>query len=469
VYIDARTESDLEKYRGKLAGTVVLFSPPRDLDARWEPLATRMDDSDLLRLANSDVGRPQVMSLARSMTPAERREMLAGPIGRSATRPSTQPSSTRPAAAASVRSPAMNRAVWKLVMKERPALLVTPSPQFDGGTLLVGAAITPQSQLDVSATRPQVSRAANAHSAWAKDAEDVPPQIVLATEQYNRLVRMIALGENPKMEVDLQVRFHDEPEVVTPCNTVAQIEGTDLKDQLVMLGAHLDSWHSGTGATDNGAGVSAAIEAVRIIQACGLKPRRTIRIALWTGEEQGLLGSKAYVGKHFAKFEPAEGAGATQPATTRAATTTTRVASSRPAASQPARRLVKLEEYEKLSAYFNLDVGTGKIRGIHMMGNEPVRPTFRRWLAPFADLGAETLSLASFGGTDHLSFDDVGLCGFSFIQDPVEYWTRTHHSNFDVYDRAQADDLKQAAVIFAAFVYDAAMADEKLPRKPTPK
>lgn len=457
VYIDARAESDLEKYRGKLLGAIVLFSPPRDVDARWDPLASRMSDSDLLRLANAEAGSPQVTGLARALTPAERREMLAGPIGRAATRPSTQPSSTRPSAAGSVRSPALNRALWKLVMKEGPALLVTPSPQFDGGTLLVGAAITPQSQMSESATRPQASRPAGNHPAWAKDAQDVPPQIVLATEQYNRLVRMIALGEKPRMEVDLRVRFHDEPEVATPCNTLAEIAGTDLKDELVMLGAHLDSWHSATGATDNGCGVAAAMEAVRIIRACGLKPRRTIRIALWTGEEQGLLGSKAYVAKHFGKFEVEKAA--TQPAT---------VAASGPA-SRPARRLVRMEEYEKLSAYFNLDVGTGKVRGIYMQSNEAVRPIFRRWLAPLADLGAETLSLASFGGTDHLSFDEIGLPAFQFIQDPIEYWTRTHHSNFDVYDRVQAEDLKQAAVILAAFVYDAAMAEERLPRKATPK
>jgi len=223
-----------------------------------------------------------------------------------------------------------------------------------------------------------------------------------------------------------------------------------------MLGGHMDSWHSGTGATDNGAGVAVAMEVVRIIQALGLKPRRTIRIALWTGEEEGLLGSRAYVAEHFGKLE-------TQSATAVATTTGNGHNSAQPA---PARRLVAKPEYEKLDAYFNLDNGTGKIRGIYLQGNEAVRPIFRQWLVPFRDLGAETLSISNTGGTDHLSFDVIGLPGFQFIQDEIEYDSRTHHSNMDVFDRIQADDLKQAATIMAAFVYNTAMRDEKLPRKP---
>ena len=216
-----------------------------------------------------------------------------------------------------------------------------------------------------------------------------------------------------------------------------------------MLGGHMDSWHAGTGATDNGAGVSVAMEAVRIIQALGLKPRRTIRIALWTGEEQGLLGSRAYVAQHFGKLEPPPGV--------------TAPAFGPPA---PGSKLVATPEYEKFDTYFNLDNGTGKVRGVYLQGNESVRAVFRQWLMPFRDMGATTLSIANTGGTDHLSFDGIGLPGFQFIQDEIEYDTRTHHSNQDVFDRIQADDMKQAATIMAAFVYNAAMNDEKLQRKP---
>ncbi|MEO6051197.1 MAG: M20/M25/M40 family metallo-hydrolase, partial [Pyrinomonadaceae bacterium] len=223
----------------------------------------------------------------------------------------------------------------------------------------------------------------------------------------------------------------------------------DKGDEIVMLGGHLDSWQSGTGATDNGAGCAVMMEAMRIIQTLGLKPRRTIRIALWTGEEQGLLGSRSYVKQHFGYHgdgtTPAFGGGGGQNATPLP--------------------LTKLPEYDKLSAYFNIDNGTGKIRGVHMQGNENVRSIFRSWLMPFKDVGANTLTLANTGGTDHLSFDAIGLPGFQFIQDEIEYNSRTHHSNMDVFDRIQPDDMKQMSVILAAFVYQAAMMDEKMPRK----
>ena len=217
-----------------------------------------------------------------------------------------------------------------------------------------------------------------------------------------------------------------------------------------MIGGHMDSWHSGTGATDNGAGVAAAMEAVRIIQALGLKPRRTIRVALWSGEEQGLFGSKAYVEQHFGK-----------PADDSKDASFMRLLQGGMAA-----KITRGPEYDKLSAYYNLDNGTGKIRGIYLQGNEALRPIFRQWLQPFRDLGAETITASNTGGTDHLSFDAIGLPGFQFIQDEIEYDTRTHHTNQDVFDRIQADDLKQAATIMAAFVYNTAMRDEKLPRKP---
>jgi Zn-dependent M28 family amino/carboxypeptidase len=218
---------------------------------------------------------------------------------------------------------------------------------------------------------------------------------------------------------------------------IAEIPGTDpkLKDEIVMLGGHLDSWHTGTGATDNAAGCSVMMEAIRILKTLGVQPRRTIRIGLWSGEEEGLLGSRGYVKKTFA--DPAD--------------------------------MKLLPEHEKFSSYFNIDNGTGKIRGIYLQGNAACRDIFQQWLEPFNDLGAKTVTISNTGGTDHQSFDAVGLPGFQFIQDEIEYNNRTHHSNMDVYDHLVPDDLKQIATIVAAFVYDAAQRDEKLPRKPLPQ
>jgi carboxypeptidase Q len=264
------------------------------------------------------------------------------------------------------------------------------------------------------------------------------PQMTMASEDYNRIVRMIENGAKPKMTVDIQAQYHDED--LMGYNTVAEIPGTDpvLKDEIVMLGGHLDSWHAGTGATDNAAGCAVAMEAARILIASGLKPRRTIRVALWSGEEQGLNGSREYVKQQFGDRPRGENGIPGQ--------------------------LVKTANYDKLSAYYNLDNGTGKIRGVYMQGNAAVRPYFETWLAPFTDLGAKTLTMANTGGTDHLSFDRIGLPGFQFIQDEIEYDTRTHHSNQDNYDRIQAEDMKQAATVMAAFVYQTAMMDEKMPR-----
>ncbi|HEX6718331.1 MAG TPA: M20/M25/M40 family metallo-hydrolase [Pyrinomonadaceae bacterium] len=277
--------------------------------------------------------------------------------------------------------------------------------------------------------------------------KSVLPQIVVSSEQYNRLVRIIQAGDKVRMKVSLVTQFSKDE--VMGYNTIAEITGSDKADEIVMVGGHMDSWHSGTGATDNGAGVAAAMEAVRIIQALGLKPRRTIRIGLWSGEEQGLLGSEAYVAQHFGK--PVDESKDTH--------------FMRLIRMLMATKIAPGPEYDKLSAYYNLDNGTGKIRGVYLQGNEAVRPIFRQWLQPFRDLGASTLTASNTDGTDHLSFDVIGLPGFQFIQDEIDYETRTHHSNQDVFDRIQADDLKQAATIMAAFIYNTAMRDEKLPRK----
>jgi Zn-dependent M28 family amino/carboxypeptidase len=281
------------------------------------------------------------------------------------------------------------------------------------------------------------------------------PQMVMSIEHYNRLVRMLDAGEKVKMAVNIGVEWHDKD--LMAYNTIAEIPGTDLKDEIVMLGGHMDSWHAGTGATDNGAGVAVGMEAVRIIQALGLKPRRTIRIALWSGEEQGLLGSRAYVAEHLGKMETPTTASAMGPAAGNG--------NARPDP-PPLPVLVKKPDYEKFSSYFNLDNGTGRIRGVYLQGNESVRALFRQWLTPFRDMGAATLSISNTSGTDHLSFDAIGLPGFQFIQDEIEYDTRTHHSNQDVFDRIQGDDMKQAATIMAAFIYNAATMDAKVPRKP---
>lgn len=268
----------------------------------------------------------------------------------------------------------------------------------------------------------------------ASDPENFP-DIVLGMEDYNTILRLAKSGETVKMDVDVKTKFQTKD--LNGYNVIAEIPGTDpaLKDEVVMIGAHLDSWQTGTGATDNASGSSVMMEAIRILKSLGFNNRRTIRIGLWSGEEQGLLGSRGYVKNTFA-----------DPATMQ---------------TTPA--------HEKFSSYFNIDNGTGKIRGIYLQGNEACRDIFAQWLAPFKDLGATTVTISNTGGTDHQAFDGVGLPGFQFIQDPIEYDTRTHHSNMDVYDHLIEDDLKQIATIVAAFVYNASQRDAKLPRKEMPK
>lgn len=428
VYFDARTEADFEKFKGKLNGKIVLTAPTREVAARFEPLGSRLNEKELLTLADAPEPRP------------------AGNRGNFGNNPQFR-------AAAELAA-----AKLRFFQSEGASMLIDPS-RGDGGTIFVQSASVPSPPRDPNATGP----AARGTPPYDKSAPKVTPQLVLAVEHYNRIVRMLQAGEPVKMNVDLAVAWQDTD--LMGYNTIAEIPGTDLKDEIVMLGGHMDSWHSGTGATDNAAGCAVAMEAVRIIQALGLKPRRTIRIALWSGEEQGLLGSRAYVAKHFGTLQ--------NPATSAAPATGGGNAGNgngngNGGTAPAGPTLVRKAEYEKLSAYFNLDNGTGKIRGVYMQGNEAVRPLFRQWLAPFRDLGATTLTIANTGGTDHVAFDAIGLPGFQFIQDEIEYDTRTHHSNQDVFDRIQGDDMKQAATIMAAFVYQTAMRDEKLPRKQAP-
>jgi carboxypeptidase Q len=272
-----------------------------------------------------------------------------------------------------------------------------------------------------------------AAGAYKPNGQLSPPTFVVTAEHYNRLARLLEKKAPVRVQVDLQVKMPDAP--VDAHNIVAEIPGTTKKDEVVMLGAHFDSWHTGTGATDNGAGSAVMIEVVRILKALNLKMDRTVRIALWSGEEQGILGSEAYVREHFA-----------DPAT-----------------------MHTTAAWDNFAGYFNLDNGSGKIRGVYLQGNDAMRPIFEQWLHPFHDLGVGTISIRNTGGTDHLSFDAVGLPGFQFIQDPLDYGTVTHHSNMDVYDHAVAADLMQASAVIATCVYEAATRPDKLPRKTTPK
>ena len=426
IHLDAKTEADLEKYKGRLKGAIVLSSPMREVKAHFEPQGTRLTEKELLDLANAP-------------DPASRQG---------------QPRQRFQATPEFVAARLLDLKKANFIINEGAALIVDPG-RGDGGTLFVGGASVPQPIPEgVDPNNMQSLMAlftGRGTPVYDKSAPKTLPQIVVASEHYNRLVRMIQAGEKVRMSVNLDVQFHDQD--LMGYNTVAEIPGSDpvLKDEVVMLGGHMDSWHGSTGATDNGAGVAVAMEAVRILQTLNLKPRRTIRVALWSGEEQGLLGSRAYVREHFGEI-----AGPGAPAAAFGV------------AGGGAVSLKTKPEYEKLSGYFNLDNGTGKIRGVYLQGNWGVAPIFRQWLAPFKELGASTLTLANTGGTDHLAFDAVGLPGFQFIQDEVEYESRTHHSNQDSFDRIQAEDMKQAATIMAAFVYQTAMRDEKLPRKPAP-
>lgn len=489
VYVDATKEEELEQYKGKLKGAIVLVSKPREISARFEPLATRLSDDDLKKLADAKIGASALLGQPSTQNPAERRAALAENFPNlfrrgGTTQPATQPT-TRPGRG---RFDPFASRVLQFADREGALLVVTQSTRGDGGTFFVQGASVPGEDIPQrnrrrgttdradSTTQPAdaapASRPTTRPRVWAKDAPKIPAQMMLAAEDYNRLVRMIKLGKKDmKALVDLRVKFYDDAKAY---NTIAEIPGTDLKDEIVMVGGHLDSWHGATGATDNAAGAAAAMEAVRIIKASGLKPRRTIRVALWTGEEQGLYGSAAYVKKHLGSDPEAESrrnadrermrrnAEAEQSQTPDAARR------EEPATTEPAvKKLVKGPEYDKFSVYFNLDNGTGKIRGIYAQNNLTAAAIFKPWITPFADVGAKTVTLSNTGSTDHVSFDAIGLPGFQFIQDQIEYSSRTHHSSQDVYDRLQIDDLKQAATIMATFVYRASMIDERMPRKDT--
>jgi hypothetical protein len=387
VLVNIRAEADMEKYKGKLKGKLVLDMPVKDLSMSTTPLARRYTDVDLNDTSLVDPLTNQFgFRMANSGGPAGDNPMSSFMAMR-----------------------ALRQKVNKFFAEEGVVAVMNYAPKGDGGTVF-------------------------ATSGGSRNPKDPvpPPMFTVTPEHYNRAARLVQKGEKVVVEVDIDAKFLDESDSF---NVIAEIPGTDLKEEVVMLGAHLDSWHGATGATDNAAGCAVMMETVRILLSQGLKPRRTIRLALWGGEEQGLLGSRAYVKEHFGD-----------------------------------RATMKLTaEHSKVAGYFNLDNGTGKIRGIYTQKNDMVRPVFEAWLKPLGELGATTIANKNTGGTDHQSFDGVGIPGFQFIQDPIEYSTRTHHSNMDVYDHVQKGDLMQASAVIAAFVYQTAVRDEKLPRKPLPK
>ncbi|NNF00154.1 MAG: M20/M25/M40 family metallo-hydrolase [Pyrinomonadaceae bacterium] len=407
VHVDIKTEADFSKYRGKLKGAIVFVSNARRLKADFDGKAKRFTDEQLLLMANASKpraargGASRLERIRARMTPARLKSFLE--------------------------ARALTANAYKFMIAEGAAVIVDNSRKGEGGTVFVSGARVAN---DPPKSLEDIFDRGRSLTARDKAAESkMIPQMTMASEDYNRIMRMVKLGEKVKMFVNIKAQYHDED--LMGYNTIAEIPGTDpkLKDEVVMLGGHLDSWHASGGATDNAAGCAVAMEAARIIVKLGLKPRRTIRVALWSGEEQGLNGSRAYVKQHFGETN----------------------------AKKPA--------YEKFSAYYNMDNGTGKFRGVYLQGNSGVAPIFRVWLAPFAKMGASTLTLRNTGGTDHLAFDAIGLPGFQFIQDPIEYSPVTHHSNQDNYDRIQPGDLKHNATIMAAFVYQTAMMDQKIPRK----
>lgn len=399
VRVDIQDDADFERYRGRLAGKIVLTQPGRAVPMLEGTIVHRMGEQDLEEAATTPIpaardgggragrgGRDSGAALARRIQQFYRTEQVVAQFNRG--------SDNVTAAIGSGLS----------ARQQRP----------DGGTIFPSGG----------------------GGSRSTDPASLTPSVTLAVEHYNRMLRILAKGIAVKVELNIQTQFHEE---TTPngFNVIAEIPGTDpvLKDEVVILGAHLDSVAASTGATDNATGSAAVMEAMRILRAIGVQPRRTIRIALWGGEEQGLLGSRAYVREHYADVPT----------------------------------MTLKPDHAKVAAYFNSDNGTGKVRGIWLQSNLAVRPVFERWIEPLRDLGVEALAPRSVGSTDHASFDAAGLPGFQFMVDRLEYNSRTHHSNMDFYDRVQREDMIQQATVIAVFAYNAAMRDEKLPRKALPR
>jgi carboxypeptidase Q len=388
VKVKLETKEDLDANKGKLAGAIVMIAEPKEMKPQDVAALDRYDEKQLEELYGYEIPHENTRS-GEYRRRREFRKLLA-----------------------------------QFAMDEKIAAIIQPG-SGEGGVFR-----------------------AQAGGTWRSDEPVGVPSVALAPEHYGRIARLLDNKTDVELELELRAQFLEEK---TSWNTIAELPGSDKRGEVVMLGAHLDSWHTSTGATDNGAGVVVMMEAMRILKSLGVTPKRTIRIALWSGEEQGLLGSRAYVEQHFAsRATPKDPEQAKLPAWAR---TTDKG------------ELQPKPEHAKLSAYFNVDNGTGKIRGIYAQENAAAVPLFTGWLEPFHDLGATTVTMRNTTSTDHISFDDAGLPGFQFIQDDVEYERRTHHTNWDSYERLQRDDLMQASVIVATFVWEAANRPEMMPRK----
>jgi carboxypeptidase Q len=409
VLVELTTEADLAKYKGKLAGKIVLLGAPHAMVDITEPLFTRYTDEELKEMEGPATPR-------RGAGAAPNIQQLL---------------------ADRARLTALRAAALKMMTEEGVAAIISPSR--DGGKGGGSGEIFDDNGANLSRTASQRSGAV------------AIPNAVTTVEMYGRMYRLLKANVPVKMEVNIETTFTGDHE--HGFNTVAEIPGTDpkMKDQVVMVGGHLDSWIAGTGATDNGAGSVVAMEAVRILKALGLKPKRTIRIALWSGEEQGLFGSRGYVKQHFGEFVTPAGETPNN------------------AFGAPVRGPLKTtKEWETLDAYYNLDNGSGKVRGVYTQGNFAIGPIFAQWIAPLKDLGVTTITNRNTGGTDHLSFDAVGLPGFQYIQDELDYETRTHHSNLDTVEHVKEADMEQAAVVEAIFLYNTSEREAMMPRKPMP-
>ena len=421
VLVTATTEADLAAYKGKLQGKWVLTQAPPDVAAYWKAPATRYTKEELDAL---------------EAWPAPQPEFGAAPPGGRAGGPGAPAPGAPPAAG---RGGMGSMAARNAFFKAEGALGTFTTAPRGHGIYTVGG-----------------NRAA--------DPATTLPAIAIGAEHYGRIARMLAKNIPVTIEANIANTFHANPPVF---NIVGELPGTDKADEIVMLGGHFDTWHAATGATDNSVGVAVMMEAMRILKTSGVKLRRTVRIGLWGGEEQGLIGSREYVAAHFASRQPAPAAPGAPVAP---AGPPAQAGQPGPPGGRggfgPQGPLELKPDWDKFSAYFNIDNGTGALRGIYLQGNDAVAPIFREWMEPFRSLGMTTMTVRNTGGTDHLAFDAVGLPGFQFIQDEVEYDTMTHHTNLDFYERLQPGDLQKMATIAAGFAYFAANRDEKLPRKP---
>ena len=384
ILIKADTVSDLDQYKGKLAGKIVMLdqSSIQPLKNSYKPDATLHSDSTLTAMAAATL---QGGGQRRAAAPAAMTAMM--------------------------RQRANRAAIAQRLQEENVGLLLSYA-RGNHGTLFTSNG-----------------------ASYALDAKPASPELEVSAEDYLHILRLLRAGHPVELEADIKTSFYaEDPQGY---NVIAEIPGTDkkLKDEVVIIGGHYDSWHAATGATDNAAGSAVMMEAMRILKAINFAPKRTLRVVLWSSEEQGLFGSRGYVAKHFG--DP--------------------------------KTMLLTKDQKKVSAYYNLDNGTGAIRGVYTQGNEAVKPIFEEWLSPFHDIGAKTVTLNNTGGTDHLAFDAVGIPGFQFIQDPMDYGTRTHHSNQDTYDRLDAEALKRSATIVASFVYHTSERAAQIPRKALPQ